>query len=293
MKKSFIFLSIAYALPAISCTTFATFNGSNNAFLMAKNRDNHADRQVIQVVIEPGKYKYIALSREDVPDFVAAGINDHNLAVFNEVTVEYSKEAKGGIADDFSKDILQNYSNAKDVIPDIAKLVAKFPDPVFYQVADGKQILSIEVAPGHKFTYKVVDKGVYSHTNNYLDKTLIKDYPYTAAEIQRLKDSTTRLNRSSNLLKKESAPALLNLQRIALDHTAGANNSILRTGDAANPSSVKSLAFFGVEIDPSGKKPSQINANLYNVGEKYNYVLDQKFWDKYANSYTIIPANSH
>ena len=26
----------------------------------------------------------------------------------------------------------------KDVIPDIEKLVAKFPDPVFYQVADAK-----------------------------------------------------------------------------------------------------------------------------------------------------------
>ena len=164
MKKIVILLVCGIAT-SFACTTFATFNGADDTLLMAKNRDNNPDRQVIEVVAEPSKLKYLALSRQDVPDFVSAGINEKNLAVFNEVTIEYSALAKGGIADDFSKDILQNYANAKDVIPDLPKLIAKFPDPVFYQVADAKNILSIEVTPKHKFSYKLINRQQIIITN--------------------------------------------------------------------------------------------------------------------------------
>jgi hypothetical protein len=283
---------LANLVPAFACTTFASFNGADNTLVMAKNRDNRPDHQVIEVVVASGKYKYLALSRQDVPDFVSAGINEKNLAVFNEVTVEYSAQAKGGIADDFSKDILQNYAHARDVIPDIAKLVAKYPDPVFYQVADGKQILSIEVAPNHKFSYTLVKQGSFAHTNNYLIPELIKNYPYSTSENARLLASSMRLNRASYLVSHESSPSLETLQTIALDHSAGNNDSILRSGESHKENSVRSLAFFGVQIAHDGDVNSQVSANLYTVGEKYHYTLNDAFWRQYSAGITILSANS-
>jgi len=294
MKRAIFSIAILVAYPGFACTTFATFNGINDTLVMAKNRDNRADRQIVQVVAEVGKIKYLALSRQDYPNFVSAGINQKNLAVFNEVTVEYSDKAKGAIDDDFSKDILQNYTNAKDVIPDIPKLIAKYPDPVFYQVADSKQILSIEVAPDHKYAYKLIEKGSFAHTNNYQDKKLIKGYKYTVSEKARRSDSQTRFNRALSLVSQESEVSLMDMQMIATDHNAGNNNSIYRSGLQTDPRSVRSLAFFGIEIARDGRGPSRVNVNLYNMDEKYSYVLDNQFWSKYNAPYTIlVPDNDN
>lgn len=290
MKKLLLAILAGSVGYAVACTTFASFNGADNSVVMAKNRDNRPDHQVIEVVSTPGKFKYLALSRKDVPDFVSAGINEKNLAVFNEVTVEYSAQAKGGIADDFSRDILQNYSTAKAVIADIPKLIAKFPDPVFYQVADAKNILSIEVAPNHKYSYKLIDKGVMAHTNNYLSAELIKNYPYSDAENARLLGSSTRLNRASYLVSHESALDLAKLQQIALDHSAGSNDSIFRTGDGHKPNTVRSLAFFGVEIAKDGKTPSKVSSYLYASGERFDYTLTPQFWAQYNESVTFLTA---
>ena len=291
MKKLFLSCILASLGSAFACTTFASFNGVDNSLVMAKNRDNRPDRQVIAIVVEPSKYKYLALTRQDNLDFVSAGVNEKNLAVFNEVTVEYSALAKGGIADDFSKDILQNYSSAKAVIPDIPKLIAKYPDPVFYQVADGKYLLSIEVAPNHKYSYTLVDKGIFAHTNNYLSKKLIAEYPYTTSEKSRLQASITRLDRARLLLsQQESSAKLDNFQQIALDHHAGYNDSILRSGESDNPKSVRSLAFFAVELPKAERGNVMVQINLYNVGEKYSWVgFKQKDWDKYESTTIVLP----
>lgn len=291
MKKLIITSMLGFIYPALACTTFATFNGENDSIVMAKNRDNHPDRQIIQVVAEKDKFKYLALSRQDYPNFVSAGVNEKNLAVFNEVTVEYSDKAVGAIDDDFSKDILQNYATAKAVIPDIAKLVAKYPDPVFYQVADSKQILSIEVAPDHKFTYKLTDKGTFTHTNNYQDGSLIKGYPYTASEKVRLQDSQMRLFRAKTMVGSKSGMTLDDMQIIALDHNKGPNNSIYRTGEVNDPRSVRSLAFFAVEIPKTKGEAAQFSANLYNMGERYRFTLDDGFWSQYKGQYTILSPN--
>lgn len=291
MKRLIITSMLGFIYPALACTTFATFNGENDSIVMAKNRDNHPDRQIIQVVAEKDKFKYLALSRQDYPNFVSAGINEKNLAVFNEVTVEYSDKAVGAIDDDFSKDILLNYATAKAVIPDIAKLVAKYPDPVFYQIVDNKQILSIEVAPDHKFTYKLTDKGTFTHTNNYQDGSLIKGYPYTASEKVRLQDSQMRLFRAKTMVGSKSGMTLDDMQIIALDHNKGPNNSIYRTGEVNDPRSVRSLAFFGVEIPKTKGAAAQFSANLYNMGERYRFTLDEGFWSQYKGQYTILSPN--
>lgn len=283
-------LSIALT-SAFACTTFATYKGESGNFLMAKNRDNNPDRQVIEVVATPSKYKYLALSRQDVPDFVSAGINEYNLAVFNEVTIEYSKYAVGGIADDFSKDILQNYRKAVDVIPDLPKLIAKYPDPVFYQVADGENLLSIEVAPQHKYTYTLTKRGTYVHTNNYTEKNLISNYPYTPSELSRLESSITRYNRANQLITSATNVNLGVMQKIGLDHNAGNDDSILRIGSGKNISASRSLAFFGVSINADKKSPAQVATNLYNVGEKYTFTLTPEFWAKFESGVVILAPN--
>lgn len=294
MKKNILLSVLAgFITTGFACTTFASYNGESGMFVMAKNRDNNPDRQVVEVVAEKGKYKYLALSRQDVPDFVSAGINEYNLAAFNEVTIEYSNKAVGGIADDFTKDILQNYKSALDVIPDIPKLVAKFPDPVFYQVADGKNLVSIEVAPDHRYSYSVTKRGTFAHTNHYLENNLIITYPYTSSEAARLESSTTRYLRAQNLVSSESNLTLNDMQKIGLDHNAGNDNSIFRTGVVNNnPKTSRSLAFFAISIDPKRKLYSQVNVNLYNMSEKYNYQLDQQFWSNYESGFYILTPNS-
>ena len=292
MKKSATAFLLGAIIPAFACSTFASFAGANNTLVMAKNRDNVPDHQIVEVVSTKGKLKYLALSRADIPDFVSAGINEKNLAVFNEVTIEYSAEAKGGIADDFSKDVLQNYTTVDEVIPHIQELVDKFPDPVFYQVADGKQILSIEVAPKHKYQYTLTKQGVYAHTNNYQINKLIQNYPYTEAEKSRVMGSKIRLSRANTLLDDESDVVLSDMQSYALDHSNGANDSLYRTGVEAKPKSVRSLAFFGVALAKDGRTPAQVQVRLYNQGEEFSYVLDKDFWSKYSLAYTIVKANS-
>ena len=287
MKKILLGALLSSVLSAFACTTFASFNGESGSFVMAKNRDNRPDHQIVEVVAEKDKYKYVALSRADVPDFVSAGVNEHNLAVFNEVTVEHSQLAVGGIADDFSKDILQNYRSATDVIPDLAKLVAKYPDPVFYQVADGKNLLNIEVGANHHYSYKLITNGNFVHTNNYLESSLIKQYKYSSTEVLRKQASVTRLQRAGALLDTESALSLTLMQQIGLDHNAGNDDSIYRTGKEAKPQAVRSLAFFGVQIGNS-LVVSKILVNLYNSGEYYSYTLDDNFWKHYTQQYTVI-----
>ena len=289
MKKILLFLGCSVFLPVIACTTFATFKTESGNLMMAKNRDNRPDHQIVEVVNASGRYKYLALSRLDVKDFVSAGVNEKNLAVFNEVTIEYSAQAVGGIADDFSKDILQNYAHARDVIKDLPKLIAKFPDPVFYQVADGQNILSIEVAPNHKFKYTLQSRGVFAHTNHYQNFDLVANYPYGASDVISKQGSEMRLQRASYLLEHESNVGLSQLQQIGLDHSAGANNSIFRTGKEAKPNSIRSLAFFAVSIPRSSESGVvQVVVNLYNVGEKYHYHLDQAFWAQYTANYTQL-----
>lgn len=276
---------------SFACTTFATYKGESGMFMMAKNRDNRPDHQVIEVVAEKGKYKYLALSRQDVPDFVSAGVNEYNLAVFNEVTIEYSKFAVGGIADDFSKDILQNYRNATDVIADLPKLVAKYPDPVFYQVADGENLLSIEVAPNKKYTYTLTKRGTYVHTNHYLEKNLIPNYAYTSSELNRLESSETRYNRANKLVGSLANANLDDMQKIGLDHNAGNDDSILRIGSGKNINASRSLAFFAVSLDAKKKYPAQVQANLYSVGEQYTFTLTPQFWSGFESGVVILPTN--
>jgi len=289
MKKILLLLGCGALLPVMACTTFATFNTESGNLMMAKNRDNRPDHQIVEVVNASGRYKYLALSRLDVKDFVSAGINEKNLAVFNEVTIEYSAQAVGGIADDFSKDILQNYAHATDVIKDLPKLIAKFPDPVFYQVADGQNILSIEVAPNHKFKYTLQSRGVFAHTNHYQNSDLVANYPYGASDVISKQGSEMRLQRVSYLLEHESSVDLSQLQQIGLDHSAGANNSIFRIGKEAKPNSIRSLAFFAVSIPHSSEfGVAQVVVDLYNVGEKYQYNLDRDFWAQYTANYTQL-----
>jgi hypothetical protein len=291
-SKLLITFSLVVSIPLTqACTTFATFVPATQSLLIAKNRDNHPDRQIIEVVAQAGKFKYLALSREDVPDFVSAGINEKNLAVFNEVTVEYSSQARGGIADDFSKDILQNYAKVTDVIPALPQLVAKFPDPVFYQVADKEHLLAIEVAPKQKFKYKLYTRGSFAHTNNYQESSLITNYPYTATERSRWLNSQTRYLRALQLISQTPAPTLASMQKIALDHHAGYSNSILRTGEATDPASVRSLAFFAVQIAQEPKQASQVMANLYTMGEKYQLNLAPSFWQQFGVGYTTLKPN--
>ncbi len=72
--------------------------------------------------------------------------------------------------------ILQNFTTVKEVIPYLNDIFSTAA-PNYYQIADAKSILTVEVAygdtnydPKRKFTYKIIDKNgeYFAHTNYYL-----------------------------------------------------------------------------------------------------------------------------
>ena len=67
------------------------------------------------------------------------------------------------------------------------------------------------------------------------------------------------------------------MQNIALDQSAGTDDSIFRLLVIFKIIVVQKFSFFGVKIDKSGRNPGEFSANLYYAGEKYNYVLNQQF----------------
>lgn len=290
MKKPHYLLNIILILlltlnsSAFACTAFGSI--SENSVIIAKNRDNNPDHQIIIVYSQPNKLKYLALSRQDIPTFVSAGVNESGLAVYNEVVTEHA--IKTPIDYDLSKDILQNYSNVDAVISDLAKLVKSNPTPVFYQVADKNKAINLEIGKDGQYSYQVYTSENFAHTNSYIDKNLVKNFIYTDKIKARITDSDTRYTRINELLTKNTDYSLDAFVQMGKDHNAGHNDSILRISDISKPYSSRSLAFFAVELNRHNDNAPQVYIELYNVGEVYTLTLDKKFWANTNKEITIL-----
>ena len=116
---------------------------------------------------------------------VSMGVNQHGLTIIEEDSPLPSnakqnrrfQQPENGTAEGMIKyGILQNFNTIDEILPFLSKIFS-VADPHFYQIADGKKILTVKVAygdnnldPTRKFTYKILSTpdAYFSHTNHYL-----------------------------------------------------------------------------------------------------------------------------
>jgi hypothetical protein len=116
---------------------------------------------------------------------IQMGINEHGLSIFEESgprPKDYKKQRRfqqpeNGNAEGMIKyGILQNFNTVDEILPHLSKIFS-VAQPDFYQIADDKKILTVEVAPAEKnndskrpFNYKIFQKTneYFAHTNYYL-----------------------------------------------------------------------------------------------------------------------------
>lgn len=142
---------------------------------------------------------------------IQMGINEHGLTVLEEnapFPTDYKKYRKfqqpvNGNAEGMVKyGILQNFNSVDEIIPFIYKIFS-VAQPDFYQIADAKKVLTVEVAYGtdnadlkRKFTYRILSKhaDAFTHTNFYLSSNL--------ASLNHLKTDLDYMSGAENRFKK-------------------------------------------------------------------------------------------
>jgi hypothetical protein len=200
------FISVWFTLMAtvnvtLACTSFGVLTDTGS--IIAKNRDYYYDSQYF-IRMEPIKqfnewvgnpyhhrYPFYALVTKTIISF---GINPQGLAVVQEdppsmspITADgktssnpplrrYIQPYVGYSEDMIIYGLLQNFATVEEIIPYIHDIFSTAA-PSFYQIADAKQILTVEVAYADKdtatkrpFRYQLIKKkgGFYAHTNTYL-----------------------------------------------------------------------------------------------------------------------------
>ena len=183
----FIFTNISMA-----CTGFGIITDTGT--LTGRNRDYYYDPQQFELMQPIQQFnnwyennynhnnKFYALTSKNN---VSMGVNQQGLTVIEEDSplTKYAKKQRrlqqpeNGTAEGMIKyGILQNFNTVDEIIPYLHKIFS-VADPQFYQIADGKKLLTVEVAYGkhntdktRPFTYKIYSKknDYFAHTNHYL-----------------------------------------------------------------------------------------------------------------------------
>ncbi|MCX7114611.1 MAG: carcinine hydrolase/isopenicillin-N N-acyltransferase family protein [Gammaproteobacteria bacterium] len=177
---------------SIACTGFGVITDSGT--LTGRNRDYYYDPQQFELMVPIQQFNnwyennynhnntfYALTSKNNV----SMGVNQHGLTVIEEDSplAKYAKtqrrlqQPENGTAEGMIKyGILQNFNTVDEIVPYLSKIFS-VADPQFYQITDGKKLLTVEVAYGknntdklREFTYKIYTKknDYFAHTNHYL-----------------------------------------------------------------------------------------------------------------------------
>ncbi len=224
MFKKMILIVAGILNIAFACTSFGVITSEGT--IIGKNRDYIYGRQDF-VLMQPLKqfvawyanpYQhrnifYALISSSDVK----FGVNEFGLTAIEEDPL-YSQNADNRLYYQpyagYSEGmilygILQNFTTVKEILPYLNDIFSTAA-PNFYQIADGKSILTVEVAYGsnssdtkRQFTYKVIDKNsdFFAHTNYYLSPEF--ESLNTLQENKNLIiGATNRLNKITTYVKK-------------------------------------------------------------------------------------------
>ncbi|HSO61294.1 MAG TPA: C45 family autoproteolytic acyltransferase/hydrolase [Desulfobacterales bacterium] len=233
--------------PSHACTLWGAAGNAveGGGVLITKNRDWIPDhRQQLDIVRPKDGYASVVLAAVGGAEPGAkAGVNEKGLVIVTATVSQVlaAERKRAGQMKGLMSHLLARCASVEDVL----KQIELFHRPVFYLVGDRRQIAVIEVAPDGSRSIARTDSGTLHHTNHYcaIDTPDLKRKPGAS--------STKRSARIEELLKNPGRPYTVDdFIRFSEDKTAGADNSIWRTGSA--PQKTRTLATWLVSIPASG-----------------------------------------
>lgn len=193
MKKLILIGLLFFSQLGNACTGFGVITDSGT--LIGRNRDYFYNPQKFERMMPMQQFnnwyennynhnnQFYALTSNNN---VSMGVNQNGLTIIEEDSPlppnakkdRRFQQPENGTAEGMIKwGILQNFNTVDEIIPFLPKIFS-VADPHFYQIADAKKILTVEVAygnsnadPKRKFTYKIISKkdDYFTHANLYLN----------------------------------------------------------------------------------------------------------------------------
>jgi len=257
-----------------ACTLWAAAGErvAHGGCLIAKNRDWTPEPSEVRFVHPKAGFWFLGLFpiRNGKQKGVVAGVNEKGLVVVTATasSIPQADRKKGGRG--LMRQLLNVFSTVEDVL--VNKSLFSQTHPSMYLIADRHRVAWIEVAPRGRFTLRTTDSGVLTHTNHYLDETLIG----VNGKIGR--SSRTRLGRIGELLDRRTAPLTLeDFIAFSQDRNDGPDGGLWRTG--GKPDGKRTLASWIVSL-PSATPP-ELFVRLANPGDAertMRMTLDGPFW---------------
>jgi hypothetical protein len=233
--------------PSAACTLWGAAGAAaaGGGTLVAKNRDWAPDhRQELVLLRPPGGYAAVALLAVggDEPG-VKAGVNEKGLAIVSATAAQFSSAARKSIQQ--KKGLLRHLLATCASVAEVLQQVDGMRRPVFYLVADRREVALIEVAPDGLRAVSRRESGFLHHTNHYCGIEPKEPARPPGA------GSRQRYARIGELLEAAERPFTLDaFIRFSQDRNAGPDHSIWRTG--SDPARHRTVATWVVDIPASG-----------------------------------------
>jgi hypothetical protein len=256
----------------MACTLWgATGSASEGGTLLAKNRDWAPDHvQSVRMAHPEHGLSYIGLYADGsrVPG-LKEGVNEAGLSVVGASAsslpraVRDAEKAEPGLL----RAILSGYHNLDEVEAD-ADTLFQHRHPDFFLLADAKGLMQVEIGLHGHYAIKRSQDGTYTHTNHYLDTSLI-DTPQKIGE-----SSATRLGRIQTLLGQAQGKHTLDeFEQISNDRHDGPDDSLWRNGKEST------LAGWQIALPASGAPHLHlVVANPGSEPQAVDWTLDKAFW---------------
>jgi hypothetical protein len=213
--------------------------------LIAKNRDWAPDHRQELIVLRPtAGYRALALrATEGADPGIKAGVNEEGLVIVSATAGQVPAAERKKLRQ--RKAWMAHFLTTCASVEEVLKQAGRLRRPVFYLVGDRRELALIEVAPDGRRSINRQTSGTLHHTNHYcfIDSPEVTRHPRAS--------STQRYARMGELLQNPDRPFVLeDFIRFSEDQTAGADNSIWRTG--SGPARKRTLATWIVSVPAAG-----------------------------------------
>ena len=275
-SMSRIMVPILSLLPiqAVACTLWAVAGPeANGGTLVSKNRDWKPDHtQKLKLVRSKRGFDYFGLYAEGNDDpGLKAGVNEKGLVIVS-ASVNLPKKAlenqpgKRGVM----IRIMESYASV-DALSADADQVFSLARASYFVAADSRKVLVAEVGLEGKYSFKVLENGVTTHTNHFLDPELATLYNNKIGS-----SSATRLARINELLTNGSRPfGSAQFAEISRDQHDGPDNSLWRSGKS------RTMASWIMESPVNGvPRLRVVIANPDEAETTQEFLLDEAFWKR-------------
>lgn len=246
--------------PGDACTLWGAAGQSvaDGGTLVAKNRDWEPDHRQELIILRPTEgYRSLALQAVDGKEpGIKAGVNEKGLVIVSATASQVPAAERQKIRQ--RRQLMAHYLASCASVDEVLKQIDLLRRPVFYLVADRKDLALIEVAPDGRRAVSRQASGTLHHTNHYC-AIRSEDFKRKPAA-----SSTRRYARIEELLQAQSTPfAADDFIRFSQDTSAGPDNSIWRIG--SGPAQKRTLATWLVSVPPCGSP--RVYLKTANPGE--------------------------